>query len=60
MVIYENKLTRFGHIKATFNAQMILTGATHYNGAATRPVRKGGLLWSKLQRRSTIYRYQNR
>jgi len=59
MVIYERSLTRSGTVLATFDKNMKLIQAKHLNGRDTRSVRRGGLLWSKLERKANYYRYQN-
>jgi hypothetical protein len=59
MTINETTMTKTGTIVATFDKAMRLTKATHYNGRDTRSVRRGGLLWSKLERKANYYRYKN-
>ena len=58
MTIYERSLTRSGTVRATFDKNMKLTSCKHLNGPRTKPVRPGGLLWTKMQKRSSLYRYQ--
>lgn len=50
-------LTRTGSIEARFDKSLRLVGATHYNGKQTKPVRPGGVLWTRIQKRAGQYRY---
>jgi hypothetical protein len=59
MTINETTMTKTGTIVATFDKAMRLTQAKHLNGRDTRSVRRGGLLWSKLERKANYYRYKN-
>ena len=58
MTINETTLTRTGTIVAHFD-KMKLVRAKWYNGRATKDVRRGGLLWSKLERKANLYRYKH-